>query len=206
MVRQKCLPALMSLALDEDLAVKRDAVLALANLSDSLELQTDLVREGVLRVLGQTGRHEDARVQRDTARAFSALSVTDDIKSEIILQDALPTILILAKSLDIACQRYSTLTLCNLCSGSHKVRIVEDGGVRPLIFLSRFPDTEIQRYAALAVAGLALGGHGQNKLKIGDPHVHIMSIVHFYLIERYLNVYTLQYSPRGHCQASGRSR
>lgn len=167
LIRNGVLPAIYSLALrQDDLAVLRDAAFAIANLSDSPELQVDLLREGVLKVLAVIAFNDDARVQRDVARTYANLAQTDDLRHEIIIQNGLPAILNLAKSLDIACQRYSALSLCNLCSGEHKVRILDDGTVRPLIFLTRFPDTEIQRYASLALAGLALGGKGNSKTRI----------------------------------------
>jgi len=122
-----------------------------------------------LQVLGRVGQSDDARVQRDTARALASLSVSEEIKGNIVNQGALPTLFQLARSLDIASQRYSTLALCNLASSPHKGKIVEAGAIRPLMFLARFPDMEIQRYAALALAGLALGDHGDNKVKECSP-------------------------------------
>ncbi len=118
-----------------------------------------------MRVLSDCAFSDDARIQRDVSRAFATLSQSSDIQSEMATQSyCLPAVLVLAKSLDVACQRYSTLTLCNLCSSiEHKVRLVKDGIVRPLVFLSRFPDVEIQKYSAMALAGLTLGGHGSNK-------------------------------------------
>ena len=50
-----------------------------------------------------------------------------NVNAQLIQQGALPAVLVLAKSLDIASQRYSTLTLCNLCSSDHKVTIVDAG-------------------------------------------------------------------------------
>ena len=144
---------------------KRDSAFALANLADTLELQSDLVRDGILPVLGGA-KSDDARVQHDAARAFGTLSQTEAIRLEMIRVQSLTAVLMLAKSLDIGCQRYSALTLCNLCAGDSKVRIAEEGAIRPLIFLCRFPDTEIQRFAALALAGLTLGGHGENKTRV----------------------------------------
>jgi hypothetical protein len=47
----------LSLAIMEDLAVQRDAAFTIANMSDSGELQTDLVREGVVRVVIDLGKH-----------------------------------------------------------------------------------------------------------------------------------------------------
>jgi hypothetical protein len=120
----------------------------------------------VLKIINELAFHDDVRVQRDVARTYANLTQTEEIRTEILALNSLPSILNLAKSLDVSCQRYSALSLCNLCSSSHKVRLVDEGAVRPLIFLSRFPDTEIQRYAALALAGLALGGHGNNKIRI----------------------------------------
>lgn len=68
------------------------------------------------------------------------------------------------QSLDVACQRYATLALCNLSTGELKGSMVEQGAVRPLMFLARFPDLEIQRTAALALGGLALG-NPENKVR-----------------------------------------
>jgi hypothetical protein len=62
-VRQNSIEYILSLAMDEDLAVVRDSSFAIANLSDSLELQGDLVRDGVLRILSHTCKNDDARVQ-----------------------------------------------------------------------------------------------------------------------------------------------
>jgi hypothetical protein len=170
MVRVGVIKALLALAIDEDLPTKRDALFSVANLAESLELQGDLIREGVLKVLCEVASHNDARVQRDTARGFSTLTQTDVIRAEMMGHNALHPVLTLAKSLDVACQRFATLTLCNMSCGigEHKVRLIQDGILRPLIFLARFPDAEIQRYAALALAGLALGGHGNNKTRIVD--------------------------------------
>jgi len=166
LVQGGAVAAILSLAVLDDLAIKRDAAFALANLSDTPELQSDLVREGLLKVIADLAFNDDVRVQRDAARTYTNLTQTEEVRSQILSLKSLPSILNLAKSLDVACQRYSSLSLCNLCASSHKVRLVEEGIVRPLIFLSRFPDTEIQRYAALALAGLALGGQGNNKVRI----------------------------------------
>ena len=118
---------------------------ALANISDSPEYHNDIVRDGGLRVLASVSSCPDARVQRDCARALSTLSMAELIHKPIIDQGGLDALYTLARSLDIACQRYATLSLCNICSGEHKQRIVETGAVRPLLFLARFPDVEIQR-------------------------------------------------------------
>jgi Armadillo/beta-catenin-like repeat len=158
-----------------DLEVTRHSTLALSNLCDAPDLQADVVREGGIEVLTRTALHADARVQRDAARALACLSAstnntnnsnssnnsTSGVRDELIERGALPALFHLARSLDVASQRYGTLALCNLASGPHKARIVAEGAVRPLMFLSRFPDLEIQRFAALALAGLSLGGQGQ---------------------------------------------
>jgi hypothetical protein len=74
------------------------------------------------------------------------------------------------QSLDVACQRYATLALCNLSTGELKGSMVEQGAVRPLMFLARFPDLEIQRTAALALGGLALG-NPENKVRQRRKHM-----------------------------------
>jgi hypothetical protein len=131
-----------------------------------VEFQNDVVREGGIEVLVKSGLSDDARVQRDTASAFSALTLPEHLKRHIVDKDSLPTLFALARSLDVASQRYATLSICNLSAGDLKAQIVDQGAIRPLMFLCRFPDLEIQRYAALAVAALALGGHGNNKTRI----------------------------------------
>lgn len=125
------------LAMESDLATKRDALFALSGISDSPELQGDLIKEGIILVIGEAAKCGDARVQRDAARMFSNLAQVNEQRLELINQGALPAVLVLAKSLDIASQRYATLTLCNLCSSDLKVTIVEAGAIRPLIFLAR---------------------------------------------------------------------
>ena len=147
----------------KDLEVQRDCSFALANIADSVEYQNDVVKKG-LEVLAATAPCPDARVQRDVARSYSTLSAAVHIHLPIVKREQ--ALFTLARSLDIACQRYATLALTNLASGEHKRRVVEGGAIRPLLFLARFPDMEIQRYAALAVAGLAIGGHGNNKIRV----------------------------------------
>jgi len=75
-------------------------------------------------VMANVAFNEDARVQRDIARAYANLTNTEEIRTQIINSNSLSAVLNLCKSLDIACQRYATLALCNLCSStSHKVYI-----------------------------------------------------------------------------------
>ncbi|CAM9457437.1 unnamed protein product, partial [Heterosigma akashiwo] len=128
-----------------------DCVFALANLADSLDLQGTLSCGGI----GVGGQGGSSSVQRDAARALACLSVSEGVKAAVVERGALPTLFKLARSLDVASQRYATLALCNLCSGEHKARIVAEGAVRPLMFLARFPDLEIQRY--IYMAGRATG-------------------------------------------------
>jgi hypothetical protein len=168
MIQQEgCMEILFQLAHDEDLMTKRDAVFILANLSESLEFQLDLIKFGIVPVLNQIAKNcVDTKIQRDLARAYASLTQYPELQLEVMKEDdesSFQSILVLSKSLDIPCQRYATLALCNLSSSIYKVRLVELGIIRPLIFLSRFPDAEIQRYSAMAMAGLALGGHGSNK-------------------------------------------
>ena len=41
-----------------------------------------------------------------------------------VLGGSLPALFKLARSLDVACQRYATLSLCNLSCGEHKAKVV----------------------------------------------------------------------------------
>ena len=103
--------------------MQRDCAFALANIADSVEFQNDVVREGGIEVLVKSGLSDDARVQRDTARAFSALTLPEHLKKHIVDKDALPTLFALARSLDVASQRYSTLAICNLSAGDLKSQV-----------------------------------------------------------------------------------
>jgi len=107
LVRQGGLRQILACCLYEDLQVVRDCTFALANLADSLELQGDIVRGGI-EVLTRIGASDDARIQRDASRALASLSVSEELKGNLILQGALPALFKLARSLDIASQRYST--------------------------------------------------------------------------------------------------
>ncbi len=167
LIQQGAIPAILSLFIQDDLAIQRDAAFAISNITDSGELQADLVREGVLLILKEMSlRIDDVRVQRDLSRAYANLAQTEDTRQAMLQVQSLPAILNLAKSLDSASQRYSTLALCNLCACEIKDTLIDQGVLRPLIFLMRFPDQEIQRYSSLAVAGLALGTGNHNKVRI----------------------------------------
>ena len=81
LIRQGGLTTILLLCLYEDLQVVRDAVFALANLADALDLQSDLVREGAIETLAKVGEMDDARVQRDTARAFACLTQSEEVRA-----------------------------------------------------------------------------------------------------------------------------
>jgi hypothetical protein len=75
----------------------------------------------------------------------------------------------LAKSSDSATQRFASLALCNLCSGTREQKelVVKQGVLRVLLFLLRFPDLDVERCASLAIAALSLGSD-RNKAEIID--------------------------------------
>jgi hypothetical protein len=167
LVRSGALRQVMLNADVDDLEVRRDTAFALANVCDSLDLQMDVVREGGIETLTAMGQLDDARIQRDVARGLACLSVTEDIKGLMVgSTSTLQTLFKLSRSLDVACQRYATLTLCNLSTSDLKKDMVDQGAIRPLMFLARFPDLEVQRTASLALGGLALG---TPENKVGDP-------------------------------------
>jgi hypothetical protein len=124
-----------------------------------------MIREGAIPTLSKAGKHDDIRVQRDVSRAFAFLTEPPDFKQVAVEQGALPTLLALVKSLDITCQRYATLALCNVCIGDYKIFVVEQGALKALTFLARFPDMDIQRCTSLAIAGLSLG-QPENKVRL----------------------------------------
>ncbi len=125
-----CASQILACVLYPDLQVQRDCAFALANIADSVEYQNDVVREGGIEVLVKSGLSDDARVQRDTARAFSALTLPEHLKKHIIDKDALPTLFALARSLDVASQRYATLAICNLSAGDLKSQVRTLVGIR----------------------------------------------------------------------------
>ena len=166
LVRQGGLRTILDLCLNGDLQVTRDGVFALANLADEPELHSDLLRDSAIAVLVKVvAKSDDARVHRDVARMFACVVSAGDPRCTIHTNGALQTLLRLARSLDVACQRYSTLALCNLSCGEYKADVVNNGTLQSLSFLARFPDLDCQRYATLAIAGLALGERG-NKVRI----------------------------------------
>lgn len=112
---------------------------------------------------------DEVEVLRDTSRALSSLS-TDAATKEIMVSQEIPKVLCkLAKSPDSATQRYASLALCNLCSGTREQKelVAKQGILRVLLFLLRFPDLEVERCAMLAIAALSLGSD-RNKAEVID--------------------------------------
>jgi hypothetical protein len=57
-----------------------------ADMSGSRELQTDLAREGAVKVLVDLVFSEDVRVQPDVSRAFASLTLTEEIRQVDVLE------------------------------------------------------------------------------------------------------------------------
>ena len=166
LIRTKAVKNVLLLALHNDVQVRRDAVFCVANLSDSPELQVDIISEGSIDILHKVGNCHDMVTLRDISRAFSSLSTTNAGKESIIKNGVLGLILTLARSIDILTQRHAALSICNVSCSGNKAAIVDSTYLRTLIFLLRFPDLNIERYILLTVAALCLGGSDNCKLKM----------------------------------------
>ena len=165
--------------------VKRNSAVVLANCAESVELQQELIRRGVVEALeevatstalcgrgGMNNEDGNAGVIRDISRALSRLSRVEEGRN-IMAQNpqrkdcAMKRLFSLSRSADASTQRDATLALCNIClsqgldaeeSSTRNANILSAGGVsKTLTFLCRFPDREIQKLAALSLAGLSLG-------------------------------------------------
>jgi len=157
-----------------DLTVRRDAVFSIANFAASPDFCQYVVKEGgveTIKAVASTylASVDEVEVLRDTSRALSSLS-TDAATKEIMVSQEIPKVLCkLAKSPDSATQRYASLALCNLCSGTREQKelVAKQGILRVLLFLLRFPDLEVERCAMLAIAALSLGSD-RNKAEVID--------------------------------------
>lgn len=166
--------SIVQLCIHPDLTVRRDAVSSIANFAASPDFCQYVVKEGgveTIKAVASTylASVDEIEVLRDTSRALSSLS-TDAATKEIMVSQEIPKVLCkLAKSPDSATQRYASLALCNLCSGTREQKelVVKQGVLRVLLFLLRFPDLEVERCAMLAIAALSLGSD-RNKAEVID--------------------------------------
>ena len=166
--------SIIQLCINLDLTVRRDAVFSIANFAASPDFCQYVVKEGgveTIKAVASTylASVDEIEVLRDTSRALSSLS-TDAATKEIMVSQEIPKVLCkLAKSPESATQRYASLALCNLCSGTREQKelVVKQGVLRVLLFLLRFPDLEVERCAMLAIAALSLGSD-RNKAEVID--------------------------------------
>ena len=168
--------SIVQLCIHPDLTVRRDAVFSISNFAASPDFCQYVVKEGgveTIKAVASTylASVDEIEVLRDTSRALSSLS-TDAATKEIMVSQEIPKVLCkLAKSpdSDSATQRYASLALCNLCSGTREQKelVVKQGVLRVLLFLLRFPDLEVERCAMLAIAALSLGSD-RNKAEVID--------------------------------------
>ena len=83
-----------------------------------------------------------------------------------MLGGSLPALFKLARSLDVACQRYATLSCATSRVENTRRKLWSSVRFDRSCSSRGFPDMEIQRYASLALAALALGDHATNKERI----------------------------------------
>jgi hypothetical protein len=181
-LRKGGIKPLLQLCIHLDMAIQQDAVFSIANFASSPEFCQYVVIEGGLETIKATAStSNNVEVIRDAARAMSSFSV-DTATKEIMVSLEIPKVLCkLAKSSDSATQRFASLALCNLCSGTREQKelVVKQGVLRVLLFLLRFSDLEVERCASLAIAALSLGSD-RNKVEVIDngfvrPLIEMMS-------------------------------
>lgn len=169
-LRKGGIEAILRLCIHLDQHVQKEAVFCVANFAGSPDFRQYVAKEGGVETLKAvaTTTH-DVEILCNAARALSSLSIDIPTKAIMVLQEIPKVLSKLAKSSDIATQRFAALALCNLCLGTReqKESIVKQGSLRILLFLLRFPDLVLERCASLAIASLSLGSQ-KNKVEIVD--------------------------------------
>jgi len=168
MMKKDGISAILRLCSHADLHVRRNAVVAVANLAASPEMRQYVAMEGGVEViLSASTTNCDVDFLRDAARTMSTLAVDTGIREAMVTQEIPKALTKLAKSSDSETQRFASLALCNLCMGTQqqKESIAKQGVLRVLLFVLRYPDLEVERRASLAIAALSLGSD-LNKLQI----------------------------------------
>lgn len=166
MMKKDGISAVLRLCSHADLRVRRSAVCAVANLAASPETRQYIAMEGGVEVIRfASAANTDVDFLRNAARTMSCLAVDIAIREAMVSQEIPTALSKLAKSADSQTQRFASLALCNLCIGTQKESIVQQGVLRVLLFILRYPDLEIERRASLAIAALSLGSN-ENRFQI----------------------------------------
>lgn len=157
-----------------DLQIQRDSVFCVANLSETSELQLNIIKNKGIDALSAVGKYSNDELSlRHVARALSSLTGIDEGKREVLNNKAnnvLSILCRLARCKDKLTQRYAALALCNVSNNvntDEKGRLVQDRDIlKTMLFLLRYPDVDVKRFASLSIAALSLGNHSDSKLRI----------------------------------------
>jgi hypothetical protein len=170
----KCIDDLFLLCNDDDIQIQRDAMCAIANISDSRDTHVTLIHHGALYTISKISNVSfDLTVVREISRFFSLISITDDAKTIMVEQNAIKSLIKFARSSDVPTQQYSILTLCNLSlSRQQKQSVLQYHGlISTLIYLTRCPDLEVNRCTVLAITALLLGADDVSKYQVANAGV-----------------------------------
>lgn len=141
-----------------DIEICHQTAGVIANLAEATENQGIMVEHGLIQHIKYIMRSKSIDIQREGARAMANISAEYSFTSTIVAAGALLSLITTLSSPDFLCQRYAVMGVGNLASNPvNQKKIVQEGGVPPLISLSKFDngDLESQKYAVIALANLS---------------------------------------------------
>ena len=145
---------------ERDVDCQKYAVLCIANLATTLAGQIEIVDGGAIGVsaslLNRPPSPAIADIHKYSALAMANLSATQANHSVIVSTDgALTALYSLSTSSDTMTLYYLACCLANLCSeSSNYQRMVEFGGIQPMLVLASHKDSDVHSRAAAALRGL----------------------------------------------------
>ena len=177
-VREGGVEVLVKEGAHDDARVQRDASRAMASLAMLVDIQPILIDRGFLRTCFHLMQSMDIASQRHATLCLCNLaSGPRENKMRMLVEGAVRPLMRMAQYPDEAIRRYASLALAGLALGdvgtsrskaesftsssssksSSKLKMVEDGAVRPLVAILKSIDAETKQCAVLALSALALG-------------------------------------------------
>ena len=163
LAREGVIEAMIDVLRDEsDAHCQKYAILCIANLATTLAGQIEIVEGGAIGPLTALPNHRPPTVSviadicKYSALALANLSATRANHVAIVSTDgALNALYSLSTSSDAMTLYYLACCLANLCSeSSNHQRLVELGGIQPLLTMACHQDSEVQSRAVAALRGL----------------------------------------------------
>jgi hypothetical protein len=134
-----------------------DGLFTVANFAASPKFHHAIIGAGAIQVMNHIGRKDDFRISRNIARFYALLSITKEARIMMMDEDVVANLVHLSLSEDLYTQKYSLISLTNLCVDTEQIgSVLVPVLLKAISYMIVSPSIPFNRCAALSITGISL--------------------------------------------------